>query len=363
MRRAGIALAAAGAGTAAAGAAWYATRRIDRRRIHGDPEHARILAPLDGRAVDVRAADGTRLHAEVHGPDGAPTLVLTHGWTCAVHFWTYQIQELAPALRVVAWDLRGHGQSEAPSGGDFSIDTLGDDLQAVIEATVPDGERAVLAGHSMGAMSMVAWAARHPEEVERRASAFALISTGMGDLMSEALVVRSPERFKPVSTKIAARIFSSSLPLPPGPTPVVFRALRYLALSPAATPAQVQFTERMVLDCPARVRSGCAATMSHLDLYHGVASVTVPTVVLVGERDKLTPPRHARKLAEELPNLRELVEVPRYGHMLPLEAHPDVSRVLRQLVAAASSSSSTATASSGSTGNGASPRSASRTPA
>jgi pimeloyl-ACP methyl ester carboxylesterase len=103
--------------------------------------------------------------------------------------------------------------------------------------------------------------------------------------------------------------------------------------------------------------------LSHLDLYDGVKSLTAPTLVMVGERDKLMPPWHARKLEEELPEPTELVEVPRYGHMLPLEAHAEVTAALRQLVAASSSSSSTATASAGSTGNGASPRSASRSSA
>jgi pimeloyl-ACP methyl ester carboxylesterase len=363
MRGSRIALAAAGAGAAAAGAAWVATRELDRRHIRDDPEYARIFAPLEGRVLSVVAPDGTRLHAEIFGLDGAPTLVLTHGWTCALRFWTYQIQALSPELRVVAWDLRGHGRSEAPPSGDYSIDTFGEDLHAVLGATVPEGERAVLAGHSMGGMTIVAWAHRHSDEVRRRAAACALVSTGMGDLMSEALVVRTPDRFKPVSTAIAARIFSSPLPIPPGVAPLALRAMRYLALSPAATPAQVHFCERMVIDCPARVRAHSAATLSHLDLYDGVKSLTAPTLVMVGERDKLTPPWHARKLEEELPEPTELVEVPRYGHMLPLEAHAEVTAALRQLVAASSSSSSTATASAGSAGNGASPRSASRSSA
>jgi hypothetical protein len=104
-----------------------------------------------------------------------------------------------------------------------------------------------------------------------------------------------------------------------------------------------------------------------------VASLTAPSTVLVGGCDKLTPPRHARRLVETLPDPAELIELPRYGHMLPLEADADVTGCLRGLVerhlgtrpdaAAASSSSSPATASSGSTGNGAPSRSASRSSA
>ena len=181
--------------------------------------------------------------------------------------------------------------------------------------------------------------------------------------MSESLVVRAPERIKPLSTRIAIAVLSSPTPIPGTPSPLMYRWIRYMALSPAATPAQVAFCEQLVIDCPTDVRADCAATLSRLDLYASIASVTVPTLVMVGERDRLLPPLHARKLASTLPEPTELVEIPRYGHMLPLEAHDDVTVALRQLAAASSSSASAATASAGSTGNGAAPVSASRSSA
>jgi pimeloyl-ACP methyl ester carboxylesterase len=348
---------------AAAAAGWFAARELDRRRIRSDPEYDRVFAPLDGREVAVTAPDGTRLHAEVFGPEGAPTIVLCHGWTCALRFWTYQIQDLTLDHRVVAWDFRGHGKGEPAASGDYSIDAFGDDLQAVLETTVAAGERALLAGHSMGGMTIVSWAGRHPDEVERRAAAAALVSTGMGDLLSESLVVRTPDRFKPASARIASAVFEAAAPLPPGPTPLMYRWTRYVALSAAATPAQVAFSERLIIDCKPDVRAACAATLSRLDLYKSIASVTVPTVVMVGERDKLAPPVHASKLNAMLPDPTELIVVPRYGHMLPLEAHDDVTGALRHLASAFSSSSSPVTASAGSTGNGPAPASASRSSA
>ena len=366
-RRALLALGA----SAAAGGTWLGVRELDRARIRRDPEYPRVFAPLDGRTVPVTAPDGTALNVQVFGREGAPTVVLTHGWTCALRFWTYQIQDLAADHRVVAWDLRGHGGSARAASGDYSIDAFGDDLQAVLDATVPAGERAVLAGHSMGGMTIVSWAGRHRENVERRVAAVALVSTGMGDLMSESLVVRAPERFSNLNERIGTLLLASQAPLPKSPTPLVYRVVRHTALSPAATPAQVAFSERLVLDCPTDVRAACAGTLSHLDLTERVQSVTAPTIVMVGEHDKLTPPVHAKRLEETLPALSELVEVPRYGHMLPLEAHEQVTGVLRELSAryagpepaAASSSSSTVTASAGSTGNGVPPSSASRSSA
>jgi pimeloyl-ACP methyl ester carboxylesterase len=373
QRRQAAAIALGAAGAAAAGGGWLVLRALDRRAIRADPEYPTVFAPLAGRPVPVTAPDGTELHVEVFGPDHGPTIVLTHGWTCSLRFWTYQIQALAPDVRVVAWDLRGHGKSAVAASGDYSIDAFGDDLEAVLGATVPEGERAVLAGHSMGGMTIVSWAGRHPEAVERRAAAVALVSTGMGDLMSESLVVRSPERFARANDWVGTLVLSARAPLPHGPTPLAYRLVRYAALSPTATPAQVALSERLVIDCPTDVRAACAGTLSHLDLKERVHAVTVPAAVLVGERDKLTPPVHAHQLEESLPDASACVEVPRAGHMLPLEAHARVTEVFRELLdryaspappaAAASSSSSTATASSGSTGNGASPASASRSSA
>src|SRR5258708_16805987 len=94
--------------------------RADLRAIAADPENAELTRELHGRALEVMSTDGIRLHAEVFGPDGAPTIVLAHGWLCALDFWHYQLRDLAGEFRVVAYDQRGHGRSEAPRDGHFT---------------------------------------------------------------------------------------------------------------------------------------------------------------------------------------------------------------------------------------------------
>jgi pimeloyl-ACP methyl ester carboxylesterase len=73
--------------------------------------------------------------------------------------------------------------------------------------------------------------------------------------------------------------------------------------------------------------------MTRMELYEALASIELPTVVVAGERDKLTPPVHARRLAEEIGGTTELVELDGIGHMAPLEAPEAISSVLRDLVA------------------------------
>lgn len=328
----GLGLAAA-AGVAAGTAAWEAWRWLDERAIAHDPERATLLTdPPRGEPFEVRTADGVRLVGELFGPQDAPPVLLVHGWTCARRFWTYQLHALAREHRVIAYDLRGHGQSSAHDACDFSTDALADDLQAVLEATVPAGRRAVLVGHSLGAMSVVAWAGRHPEQVGERAAAAALLNTGVGDLVSESLVVRVPGALGAVRAAVGRALLSADREIPPA-TPISRRLVRYVALSGAASPAQVELTQRLVLDCRRQVRAGCGRTLSTLDLRDAIARLHVPTLVLASERDRLTPPSHARRLAAALPDLHEHVELPRAGHMGPLESPHEVNAALERLLA------------------------------
>lgn len=316
---------------AAAGAAWALQRRADHRRIEADPLRPALLAPLSGRRLPVRGADGTPLNVEVFGPDGAPTVVLVHGWTCAIRFWTLQIQELSKRFRVVAYDLRGHGESGMPAGHDYSTDAFADDLDAVLAAALPDGERAVVAGHSLGAMTLVACSARHPDRIRSSVAAAALVATGMGDLVSESLLLRTPAPLAQVKSVAGRVLLSAAAPMPKESTPISHRAIRYIALSASASPAAVAFCEEIVLECRREVRAACGGTLTRLDLNEAVAGLDVPTVVLAGERDRLTPPVHARRMADALPQLVELVEAPGAGHMLPVEAPELVSGRIAEL--------------------------------
>src|SRR5688572_8801226 len=107
-RRAGLMAAVSGA----AAAGWAVQRKIDVRRIERDPANTELTSPFEGRASTVRSVDGTELHVEEFGPADAPAVVFVHGWTMALRFWRYQIEELARDHRVVAYDLRGHGRSQ-----------------------------------------------------------------------------------------------------------------------------------------------------------------------------------------------------------------------------------------------------------
>ena len=156
------------------------------------PDALPVDAMPRGRTVDVRSADGTRIHTEVFGPEGGYPIVLAHGITCAIRVWANQIADLAGDYRVIAYDHRGHGRSDAPKRRGYGLDFLAADLDAVLDATLVPGERAVIAGHSMGGIAITSWSQRYPARVGRCADAVALINTTTGDLLRDVKLLPVP---------------------------------------------------------------------------------------------------------------------------------------------------------------------------
>jgi pimeloyl-ACP methyl ester carboxylesterase len=281
--------------------------------------------PAPVRELTVESADGARLHVEVHGPEGAPAVVLAHGWTCSTAFWAAQIRALAVDHRVVAYDQRGHGRS--PAAAVCSTDGLADDLEAVLKATLAPGEKVVIAGHSMGGMTVMAAAAR--PAFREHAAAVLLCSTGASRLVAESTVL--PLRAGRLRTWLTGWLLGSRAPL--GPVTAAARAiLKYATMGPRSAPEMVEACARIVHACPRTVRHAWSRVLSLLDLGHGIRELTVPAAVVVGTADRLTPPVHARSLAEALPNCVGVTELAGLGHMTPIEAPELVTGKIRELV-------------------------------
>jgi len=336
MRRT-TALVGTAAGAATGAGLWLSRARADAAAVRADPVARSLTDPeVPGEQRWVSSADGTRLNVALHGPKDAAAVVLSHGWTCSTRYWNPQVRDLADEYRVITYDQRGHGVS-ANSRGRYGPDLLAEDLAAVLGATLEPEQQAVLVGHSMGAMSIVAWAGRYPEQVARRASAALLASTGVDGLLAESLVVRLPTRLPRLTEWIGRSALG--MPTPLGrPSPLAFRAVKYVALSPGASPAQVAFCEEIVLGCRARARGKWGSALSRLDLRESLTHLRVPTTVLVGTADRLTPPGHAERLAEALDHdghLDRLVEVDGVGHMSTVEDAPSVNAEIRRLLRSA----------------------------
>ncbi|HEV2640314.1 MAG TPA: alpha/beta hydrolase [Actinocrinis sp.] len=282
--------------------------------------------PNPVQTLHVRSRDGNRLHVEVHGNPDGPTVVLSHGWTCSIRFWWPVIAALAAHYRLVAYDQRGHGGSDLPGKDGYSVPALAEDLAAVIDAAAgPD--RMILVGHSMGGMTIMA--AGTDPAVRARTRAVLLASTGAHDLAVRANLV---------PTRLLGRIASRRMLRGASPlgrrTRLSTRLLAYGTLGPKPARALAIENATIIHACPRQVRAGWGRVLEFLDVRAGAAALTVPTAVLVGTADRLTPPRHAEELAGLLADLHSRTVLPRIGHMTPMEDPATVADLVRRLDAA-----------------------------
>lgn len=326
---------AAFAAAAAGGAtlAYVGDRRVAAERAEDDPERRELARQLPAEAVPVDAFDGTRLRAEVLGPAGAGSIVLVHGLALAQDVWHYQRRDLSGRFRVVSFDLRGHGRSEEAASGDYSAAALGRDVAAVLRRCVPEGTPVVLVGHSLGGIAALSCLDQFPEMVGARVAGLALVSTAssriVGGLLRSAAAGALSTAQAVAGSRVAAwQAARQGKPADQAmPGDLAYVLTRQFGLNPDATPAQVEFVERLNRECGNTVKAALGSTLSGVDLVAAAGLAKVPSLVLVGTADRLTPPAQARRLAKALPDAR-MVEVPDAGHTVMLEAHEVVTASL-----------------------------------
>ncbi|BCY06362.1 alpha/beta fold hydrolase [Actinoplanes sp. L3-i22] len=289
--------------------------------------------------VEIEMPDGVRLHAEVSGPADAPvTVVLLHGWCLDRRTWRHQVAALAAlgrrAPRVIAYDTRGHGRSAATQLRSATLDQLGDDLAEVLRRLAPTGP-VVLGGHSMGGMTIMEFAHRHPREFTARVAGLLLVSTTAeghthtryGLPESVAGVLRFGETF-------GAGVLARSGPWRPhrAVLPALAPALRWLLFGDRCAAEALGLTLRSVGRAPLSSIGGFRASIGAQQRLATLAAIgDVPAAVLVGDRDRLTPLPCAESIAAALPHAR-LTVCPGGGHMLPLERPEEVSAALVEVV-------------------------------
>ncbi|WP_049575695.1 alpha/beta fold hydrolase [Streptomyces sp. SBT349] len=286
------------------------------------------MADPGHRVLTTVSTGGARLHTEIHGQDDAPTLVLAHGWACNVTFWYPLIRLLRADHRVVVYDQRGHGRTPATPGS-CSCEALADDLCAVLDATLAAGRRAVVAGHSMGAMSVLAAAAR-PRLLER-AAAVLLCSTGADRLVGDSAVL--PLRFPALRHRGHRLFLTTSLSYGPV-TRLAKNIVHYITMGQDVTEEQRTAITRMVHASPRRARAEWGRVMAGLDLAAHIDLLDLPVALVHGTADRLTPTAHARRIAARLPRPAGYRALPGVGHMTPYEAPDTVGEILRSLVKA-----------------------------
>jgi pimeloyl-ACP methyl ester carboxylesterase len=312
LKRTGL---VAGATAGAIGLA-YATERalVARLRHRDDLDADDALVPEFDEARILDSHDGGTIYTISRG--AGPTIVFCHGVTLSSRVWAKQFASFpAAGFRALAFDSRGHGESRVGDTG-HSLDNLADDLRTVLEAL--DLRDIVLVGHSMGGMAVQAFAIRHPDVVDERVAGLVLLSTSSHNLVSDAQRVRATlERVLNLGPDVGTFMRQRNLGL----------LLARIGFGDDPHPAHVEATREMLAACDKQTTREAVSALLHLDLTEGLPKVQVPTLVVVGTADALTPPRDARRIAELVPGAR-LVEYPGGGHMLMYERTDDVDALI-----------------------------------
>ncbi|MBG0827782.1 alpha/beta hydrolase [Planomonospora sp. ID67723] len=347
-RRVGVASAVVGAASAGVAAAAFAKRyAVGRIRLRPDPEASEPLGELRGRQVTITTSDGVSLHAEVDGPEEAPlTVVFCHGYTLTLDSWHYQRRDLRDDHRLVLWDQRCHGLSQRCSADDSTIDRLGDDLFEVLRELVPGP--CVLVGHSMGGMTIMALADRHPELFGDRIKGVALIGTSAGRLAEvslglPALLSKAVHKVTPGAVSLLGRRGELVDRGRHAASDIAFLVLRNLGFgdSKNVSPTVVDFVESMIRSTPFEVIADFyPALMSHDKLTALNVLDDVPTSIVVGDKDWLTPVEHSKAIAAALPRAW-FTEVPDSSHLVHLERPAAVNDALRDLLKRAAAETGT----------------------
>jgi len=254
-------------------------------------------------------ARGCALHVAVDGPPGAPALLLLHSLGSSLHVWDAQAQALASGLRVVRYDLRGHGLSEAGTGR-WSLDDFADDALAVLDAL---GIRSAhVAGVSIGGMIAQALAVRAPDRVT------SLI------LCDTALAIPPPEMWRARAATVRAE----------GIAAIADATLaRWVSPAYLASPAG-RGLRAMLLRTDREGYAAAAEVLAAADLSRTTPQLRVPALVIVGEHDPSTPVVAAEALRDAIPGAR-LAVIAGALHIPQLEAPDEVTAAIRGFLAPA----------------------------
>lgn len=275
--------------------------------------------PLGLQQLPVTAADGATLAALIRPAQGdAPTAVLAHGWCLSHRAWLPVIERLPAAYGVVAYDQRGHGDSELGHGflrgtAHESMRQLAADLELVMGAAAPSGDL-LLAGHSMGGMTILAYAGMGGSFARIRR--VALVSTAAGGLKGLGL---------PAEKQVWTALSHVPLRMRRGA-----REDRIVPMMFGPDASQDWIDEAMtdIRRTRTGVMAGFIKAITEHDEYAGLGALAdVPTTILVGSKDRLTPPVLSRRIAEKLPTAT-FTELPGKGHMLSYEAPDQVAAAL-----------------------------------
>jgi pimeloyl-ACP methyl ester carboxylesterase len=282
----------------------------------------------------IERPDGTVLHAEESGPSGGMPVVLVHGWGVDNRAYYYTKRALSSHHRVIGWDLRGLGRSSRAGEDGYSLNAMADDLAAVVAlATAP----AIVVGHSIGGMIAQTFARRHADRLASDVAGIVLVGTTYTDPTRTTLGA-------PVMHALERPLFAPLMYLTIALAPLVWAMnwLSYLngtqiagtALSGfagAETRGQLDFATRFFVKAPPGVLARGMLAMFDFDETSSIGNITVPVLVVPGDRDPVLLPQASEHIASVIPGA-SLAPLRAAKHMGLIEHHAGFNEKIESFI-------------------------------
>ncbi len=305
-----------------------------------EPQQAR-----SGTVRYITGAHGTKLRTESYGPEGAPVLVLTHGWGTNSTEWYYAKRQLTPQFRLIVWDEGGLGDSAGPSDNDYSLERMASDLKSVLQ--VANNKPVILVGHSIGGMINLTFCRMYPELLGKQVTGIVQVDTSYTNPVRTTKGAETSEKLqKPVGEPILHAMTVLS------PVVRLMNWFSYENGSAYIMNAQSSFagTETrgqldlvswyQVESSPAVVARGTLG-MFHWDATPVLPQIHVPVLIIVGQQDTTTLPQASDFMKANISQSTLKVVGPA-AHYALLERNREVNQAIASFAESLSASKSAA---------------------
>jgi pimeloyl-ACP methyl ester carboxylesterase len=313
-------------------------RRIVAKRITRSSEaDLQEFFSLRSDGPDVTTPDGVVLHTEVdEGADDDLTLLFVHGYALNLDCWHFQRLHFRGQLRQVFYDQRSHGRSTRSEAELCRIPQLADDLYQVLEEVVGSGP-VILIGHSMGGMTILRLAQTRPELFGSQILGVALFCTSAGEMAEHSPIRGIPGRtFHRIAEPLMAGLNRIPELVSQGRragSDLGYVVTRRMGFGSDVPPRYVDFASEMLAEIPLEVVADYYPAFSDVDEFQALEILrTLPTAVVGGENDMITPIEHTARIIELLPKA-EAIRVENSGHLGIIEKHEIFNGALDRLLA------------------------------
>lgn len=276
----------------------------------------------------LKRPDGSRIHLDYWGNESGQVIIFVHGWNADRTEWFYQRKYFEKDYRLILMDLPGLGRSTRPDNKDFSLAKMARDLSAVIEFT--GARNPVLWGHSIGGMTILTLLARHAQSLSVPVKGIILEHTTYTNPVKTILFRKLMTALqKPVLTPLCYLLIYLS------PVVWIMRWMSYLnghshlmtrllTFAGTQTFRQLDYITYLSTLAPPAVTARGVLGMFRYDVTQQLSAISVPTLVIAANKDRLTMPDASDYMKTHIPNA-QLVTVAPGNHQGLVERHAEVN--------------------------------------